>query len=314
MNTRRNLLKSGLAAGAALAISPRLAWAELAAEPLITRPIPRSGEQLPVVGLGTSASVAKAAADGETDKLRAVLQTLHEQGGRLIDTAPAYGGEAEKVVGEVARDAGLTNAFFWATKLNVAARGGTADPKAARAQLDTSLARIGKRPIDLVQVHNVGDPTTQLAILREYQQAGAIRHLGITTTFEGQYETLEQVMRSEPLDFIGVDYAVDNRHMEKRILPLARDKGIAVLIYAPFGRTRLWQTVRDQPLPDWAADFDARSWAQFFLKFVISHPAVTATTPATTRAEHMLDNLAAARGRLPDEAMRKRMIDWIEAL
>lgn len=313
MSTRRTILKSTLATGAALALAPRLTRAAAPELPLITRAIPRSGERLPAVGLGTSASVTRAAGAGEADKLRAVLQALHAGGGTLVDTAPGYG-ESERVIGQLAQEAGLADALFWATKLNVAARGGTADPQAARAQLETSLARLGKRPLDLVQVHNMGDPATQLALLREYQQAGRIRYLGITTTFAPQYAALEQLMRREPLDFIGVDYAVDNRGMEERIFPLARDQGIAVLVYAPFGRTRLWQAVRTQPLPAWAAEFDAHSWAQFFLKFVLSHPAVTATTPATSSAEHMADNLQGARGRLPDTAMRQRMIAHMAAL
>lgn len=313
MSTRRTILKSTLATGAALALASRLARAAVPELPLITRAIPRSGERLPAVGLGTSASVTRAAGAGETDKLRAVLQALHADGGTLVDTAPGYG-ESERVIGQLAQEAGLVDALFWATKLNVAARGGAADPQAARAQLETSLARLGKRPLDLVQVHNMGDPATQLALLREYQQAGRIRYLGITTTFAPQYAALEQLMRREPLDFIGVDYAVDNRGMEERIFPLAHDQGIAVLVYAPFGRTRLWQAVRTQPLPAWAAEFDAHSWAQFFLKFVLSHPVVTATTPATSSAEHMTDNLQGARGRLPDTALRQRMIAYVAAL
>jgi aryl-alcohol dehydrogenase-like predicted oxidoreductase len=141
-----------------------------------------------------------------------------------------------------------------------------------------------------------------------------VRYIGVTTTFAPQYEQLEQVMRSEPIDFIGIDYAIDNRTMEERIFPLAQERGIGVLVYAPFGRTRLWEKVRGRGLPDWAAEFDATSWAQFFLKFVVSHPAVTCATPATSRARHMIDNMGAAYGRLPDEAMRQRMIRHVESL
>lgn len=313
MIQRRSLLKSTLATSAALAFGSKGSGAAEAPLPLVTHTIPRTGERLPAVGLGTSASFARAAGSQEAGALRAVLEALDAGGGTVLDTAPGYG-EAEKVAGEVARAADLTDRLFWATKLNVAAGGGKADERAAQAQLDASLARIGKRPVDLVQVHNMGDPATQLAILREYRRAGRIRYVGITTTFASQYGALEKVMQSAPLDFIGVDYAIDNRAMEQRIFPLAQQKGIAVLAYAPFGRTRLWQMVRSHELPAWAADFDARTWGQFFLKFVISHPAVTATTPATRSAQHMADNLQGARGRLPDAAMRKRMIDHVEGL
>ncbi|HRJ20018.1 MAG TPA: aldo/keto reductase, partial [Bryobacteraceae bacterium] len=144
--------------------------------------------------------------------------------------------------------------------------------------------------LDLIQVHNLGDLATQLPILREIKDAGRIRHLGVTTTSAPQYEELEALMRREPLDFIGIDYAIDNRVMEERILPLARERGIAVMVYLPFGRTRLWEKVRGKDLPDWAAEFDAATWGQFFLKFVLAHPAVTVVTPATSRPHHMVDN------------------------
>jgi aryl-alcohol dehydrogenase-like predicted oxidoreductase len=141
-----------------------------------------------------------------------------------------------------------------------------------------------------------------------------VRYIGVTTTSPAQYETLVAVMKSEPIDFIGIDYAVDNREVEQAVLPLAQDRKIGVLVYLPFGRTRLFRRVGDRPLPDWAGEFDAKSWAQFFLKFVLAHPAVTVVTPATSQARHMVDNLGAGVGRLPDEAMRKRMVTFVEGL
>lgn len=315
MITRREYLKLTLAAGAALAIHPRLLMAAGDTPlSLITRAIPGTGEQLPVVGLGSSATFSRVAGSQDVDALRQVLKALHGKGGRVFDTAPGYGA-SEQVAGELARELGITESIFWATKLNVAPRGGgKADEAAARAQVQTSFERIGKRPIDLIQVHNMGDPDTQLGILKEHKAAGRLRYIGITTTFAPQYEHLEQVMREQPLDFIGVDYAIDNRTMEQRIFPLAQEKGIGVLVYAPFGRTRLWGAVRGKPLPPWAAEFDAASWGQFFLKFVVSSPAVTAATPATSQARHMIDNMGAAMGRLPDEAMRRRMIAHVASL
>jgi aryl-alcohol dehydrogenase-like predicted oxidoreductase len=315
MITRRDYLKLSLAAGTALAINPKLLFAH-GDKPmsLITRAIPGTSEQLPVVGLGSSATFSRVAGTEDVSALRAVLEALHEHGGRVFDTAPGYG-KSEEVAGELARKLGINESLFWATKLNVAPRGGgKADEAGARAQLQASFERIGRQPIDLVQVHNMGDPDTQLGILREYKAAGRVRYIGITTTFAQQYAQLEQVLRDQPLDFIGIDYAIDNRTMEERIFPLAREKGIGVLAYMPFGRTRLWETVRGKPVPEWASEFDAATWGQFFLKFVVSNPAVTVATPATSQARHMIDNMGAAMGRLPDEAMRRRMIAHVEAL
>jgi len=313
MWTRRETLKWTLAAGAAVTLSPRWLRAETSGE-LITRPIPSSGERLPVIGLGTSASFAQTARGEDRETLRDVLRALVDHGGSVIDTAPAYGA-SEEVLGAFAAELGATDRLFWATKVNVAGRGGgSADPAAARAQLETSFARLGTPVIDLVQVHNLGDVPTQLGILKELKSAGRVRYLGVTTTSPERYEELARVMRSEPLDFIGVDYAVDNREVEATILPLAQERGIGVLVYLPFGRTRLWERVKGREVPEWAAEFDARSWAQFFLKFVVAHPAVTAATPATRRVEHVIDNLGAAVGRLPDEAMRRRMAEHIAAL
>ena len=316
MLTRRDWLRTTAGAGAALALDPgilRALTTRLSSQAIITRAIPSTGELLPMVGLGSSATFAQVARGEDFAAIRGVLQALVDGGGSVFDTAPGYGA-SEQVAGQVAQNLGLQDRLFWATKLNVASGGGSADPAAARAQLENSFARIGKSPIDLIQVHNMGDPPTQLGLLREYKEAGRIRYMGITTTFENQYDDLISVMRNEPLDFIGTDYAVDNRFAEETILPLAADRGIAVLVYAPFGRTRLWARVGDRPVPEWAAEFDAHSWAQFFLKFVASHPAVTAITPATSQPQNMADNIGGALGQLPDEAMRRRMIDLVEGL
>ncbi len=308
MTTRRETLLA--LAGAALA--PRLG---LAAGPqLITRAIPASGERLPIIGLGSSATFARVARTEDVSALRGVLGKLVELGGTVFDTAPAYGA-SEEVAGRIAQELGVARKLFWATKLNAAGwGGGSADPAAAREQLETSFRRAGRPVLDLVQVHNMADLRTHLPILREYKAAGRVRYVGVTTTIESQYDDLVQLMRSQPLDFIGTDYAIDERHAEKSILPVARDRGIGVLVYAPFGRTRLWQRVKGRELPAWAGEIGAASWAQFFLKFVASHPAVTAITPATSKPANMADNMGAAVGELPDAAMRKRMIELVEAL
>ncbi len=281
---------------------------------LITRAIPSTGERLPIIGLGSSATFAQVARQEDHDALKAVMAKMVELGGRVFDTAPSYGA-SEEVGGNIAKELGIAKQLFWATKLNVAPRGGDkADPAAARKQIEQSFARIGKPVIDLVQIHNMGDISTQLPILQELKQSGKIRYLGVTTTFDNQYAELIETMRRAKIDFIGTNYAIDDRFAEETILPLARERGIAVLVYAPFGRTRLWRRVAGRQVPEWAKEFDATTWAQFFLKFVASHPDVTAITPATSRVQNMADNMAGGVGRLPDAGMRKRMIELVESL
>lgn len=309
MLTRREYLAWTAKLGAALALPYEL-FAQ--AGDVITRPIPKTGERLPIIGLGSSATFSQVAGAADVEAIKSVFTAMVENGGTVFDTAPGYGA-SEEVAARAVNELGLRDRVFWATKLNVAGRGQSADPVRARAQVDTSLERLG-RNIDLIQVHNVADPATQLPILEEYKQAGRVRYIGVTTTFKPQYETLIQLMRDEPLDFIGIDYAVDNRDAEERIFPLAQERGIGVLVYLPFGRTRLWERVEGHEVPDWAAEFGAATWAQFFLKFAASHPAVTAVTPATSRPHHMVDNMMAARGRLPTEAERKRMVELIDSL
>jgi aryl-alcohol dehydrogenase-like predicted oxidoreductase len=309
MLTRRDYLALTAQAGAALTL-PRALFAQ--AGEIVTRAIPKTGEQLPIVGLGSSATFSEIAGAADVEGIKAVFSALLEQGGTVFDTAPGYGA-SEEVAAKAINELGVRDKLFWATKLNVAGRGTSADPARARAQVDTSLTRFGG-PIDLIQVHNVADLATQFPILAEYKQAERVRYIGATTTFKPQYATIEQFMRDEPVDFIGIDYAVDNLDAEEKIFPLAQERGIAVLVYLPFGRTRLWERVEGHDVPDWAAEFGATTWAQFFLKFAASHPAVTAVTPATSKPHHMLDNMTAARGRLPDQAERARMVEFISAL
>jgi aryl-alcohol dehydrogenase-like predicted oxidoreductase len=315
MTTRRKWLQRTAAGAGLLALDARAVFAGATTKTgLLTRAIPATGERLPIVGLGSSATFSQVARSEDVTALREVLARMVALGGTVFDTAPAYGA-SEEVAGRIARELGVAQQIFWATKLNVAGfGGGRADPAAARSQLDTSFRRIGKPALDLVQVHNLGDLRTQLPILREAKDKGRVRYIGVTTTFESQYDELLRTMRSEPIDFIGTNYAIDDRYAERAILPLARDRGIGVLVYAPFGRTRLWRRVAGRSVPQWAREFGANSWAQFFLKYVASHPAVTSITPATSRPDNLSDNMGAATGPLPDEAMRRRMIELVESL
>lgn len=308
-----------LCATAALAIGPRLGFAQYQGDP-IKRAIPATGEELPVIGLGSSATFSEMTMNNEVGALTEVFQAFVDAGGSVFDTAPSYGrGSAERVAGEIVRNLGIRDRIFWATKLNTvgfrAAPGTTADPAAIQAQLDASFEALGHDPIDLIQVHNVADMPTQFSALLELKEEGRVRYIGTTSTFKQQYDALEDHMRNYRLDFVGIDYAVDNwQDCEERFFPLARERGIAMIIYMPFGRTRLWSRVRGHDVPEFAQEFGVTSWAQFFLKFAASHPDVTVVTPATSQPHHMVDNMGAAYGRMPDADERRRMIEFIDAL
>jgi aryl-alcohol dehydrogenase-like predicted oxidoreductase len=316
MITRREWLRLSAGAAAALGATPR--WLDaLQAQPVLTRAIPSSGERVPVIGLGGRWISSRAPAE-ELALHRAVLNTLAEGAegaGRVFDTAPSYGGGgSEEWVGQWGREDGFVDRIFWATKVNVVEGGGRADPAEVRAQIERSFERLRIPVIDLNQVHNMGDPPTQLRILQEYKESGRVRHIGITTTSEDQYAELAQIMTSYPIDFVSIDYAVDNRAVEQRILPLAQEEGIGVMVYLPFGRSRMWSRIGDRPLPEWASEFDAHTWAQFMLKYVVAHPAVTVACPGTGDPEHMVDNLGGGRGRLPTPDHLRRMVQLVDAL
>jgi len=303
--TRRELLKAGIGSGAGLLLGSRRLGAQPA--PLIERAIPSSGERLPVIGIGTARRWEQATTPAEMAPLRDVLRQFAERGGKLIDTAPSYG-TAEAVVGELVGELGIRPSLFLATKV------GTVGREAGLHEIEASFRRLRTSRIDLIAVHNLRDTATQLRTLRELKQAGRIRYVGMTTSFPRQYPEFEQTMRAETLDFIQVDYALDNRAAAATILPLAADRGMAVMINLPFGRGRLFQAVQGKALPPWASSFDCASWAQFFLKYIVSHPAVTCCVPGTAKVEYLLDNLGAAQGRLPDAAMRRRMEEFIDRL
>lgn len=296
---RRDVLKSLAAAGAGAATGALLMGSD-EGPARITRPIPKGGELIPVIGLGTSRVFDVGSSESERAAVKAVLDALVESGGRVVDTAPMYG-RAEGVVGELVAAAGLRSRLFLASKVR------TTGHDAGLAQLETSLKLVGAGRMDLMQVHNLVDVKTQLATLRKLKEAGRIRYVGVSHWKASGHAELEKTLRDEALDFVQLNYSIVEREAEARLLPLAIERRVAVLVNRPFARGDLFDRVKGKPLPDWAASFDAASWGQFFLKFVVSHPAVTCAIPATAKVEHLRDNMAAGFGRLPDQATRERM-------
>lgn len=303
---RRRLLAGGLTLGASAALAPFAALATDLRSGLATRPIPSSGERLPVIGIGTARRFDVDESEAARAPLREVLRELPRLGGRVVDTAPSYG-RAETVIGDLMAELGNRDELFLATKVG-AGRGGAA---AGIAEMEGSLRRLRTGRFDLLMVHNLAGIDDMLPVLREWKAAGRIRYLGMSTSFDSQYADFAAVMAREALDFVQVDYAVDNRNAEDRILPLAAERGMAVLTNLPFGRGRVLQAFGQRPLPDWAKELGIASWAQFALKFVVSHPAVTVAIPGTARPQYLVDNLAAGRGPMPDAATRQRMIDLV---
>lgn len=306
--SRRSFLKAGVAVGAAcMGIPSPLLNAQNAS--LLQKKIPSSGEMIPVIGLGTARRYEEVKTAADKAPLRDTVLKFKELGLKVIDSSPSYG-TAEAVVGEIVDNLKVRDALFLATKISLRDLGREAGIK----QIEQSFKLLRTNRIDLIAVHNLRDTETQLRTLREMKQTGRIRYLGVTTSFDNQYGEFEQTMKKETLDFIQVDYALDNRNAGERILPLAADRGIGVMINLPFGRGRLFNAVQNKKLPDWAAEFDCASWAQFFLKYIVSHPAVTCAIPGMAKPEYVIDNAGAARGRLPDAAMRRRMENFIDGI
>lgn len=313
--TRRTFLRSSAAASVTGAVAAAALPGDVSAEEgphmqdaespattplsIIRKRIPRTGELLPAIGLGTSQTF-DATGDEEIEALVPVMRAFLDAGGSLIDSSPMYG-ESERVTGQLLARVGRRDVFF-ATKV------WTEEGKEAGiAQMNESLRLMGAGDrIDLMQVHNLVDWRTHLPSLREWKQAGKLRYLGITEMRD--WETVESIMRGESIDFIQVPYSMGERVVEERILPAAHDLGVAVLVMRPFMRSRLFQRVEGKSLPEWASEFDCTSWAQFFLKWIIAHPAVTCPIPATSNPKHMIDDMRAGSGRMPDEATRARML------
>lgn len=321
--TRRDLLKLGTGVTAGLLFGRRptagvMPDVRRPQTPLLRKAIPATGEEVPVIGLGSAGTFNLRPGNPEYGPGQEVIRLFHELGGTVLDTSPTYQ-RSEQFIGETVQQLGIQNEIFVATKVNV----GSAGKAAANAQMEQSLRTWGRESLDLIQVWNLGDSIRNLTdrylaphmeVLQEWKAAGRIRYLGITTSRDPQYTDLERAMQAYTLDFVQLDYSIGDRIPEQRLLPLARERGIAVLANRPFTTGNLFSRVRGIALPAWAADLGIESWAQFFLKFVASHPAVTCVIPATGDPGHLRDNMGACTGRLPDEATRLRMIEVFEAL
>lgn len=304
--SRRKMLKLTAGTGAALLVGGRPLSA--LAPRQLARNIPSSGEQVPAVGLGSARTFSVGPSASEREPLKEVLRLFHEMGGRFFDTAPTYG-TAEAVAGELVRELGIQNDLFFVTKIS------TGDGRQAGIDQErASLSAWGRDVIDLNQVHNLRDVDIHLETLRRAKAEGRTRYVGVTTSFARQYGQMEEVLRREELDFVQLNYSLGEREAAERLIPLAQDRGMAVVVNEPYNVGRLFAAVRGTDLPGWAAEFDAGTWGQFFLKYVLGHPAVTVIIPATSDPEHLVDNMGAGLGGLPDAAARRRMEAFFDGL
>jgi diketogulonate reductase-like aldo/keto reductase len=302
--TRRHFLKSTGAASLLCSLVPGyLVAADSAA---IRKTIPSTGERLSVIGLGTSRTFNVNSTTAANSPLLEVMQAFFDNGGQLIDSSPMYG-SAEAVTGALLERISNKQNLFTATKVWTSGKHEGID------QMEQSMRRLGVDKIDLMQIHNLLDWQTHIETLLEWKAEGKIRYIGITTSHGRYHDELEEILQQLPLDFVQFSYNILDRNIEKRLLPIAAEKGIATLINRPYQRGGLFRKVRGKSLPEWASEFDCASWGQFFLKFIVSHPDVTCVIPATSKLKHMVDNMAAGYGRLPDEATRRRMIKTIES-
>jgi len=302
--SRREFMQQGVAAATIMALGGRVS---AGSDDIIYGKIPSSGEKIPVIGLGTN-RYGVGNDEAARAPLRAALKRFQELGGTLIDTAPMYR-SSESVLGDLIADLGIRDKLFIATKADEEPGG-----EATVRQMESSATKLRSGAFDLMQVHNLRGWQEALAAMRAWKEAGQIRYIGITTSRESQYRDFEMVMRQEPLDFIQINYSLEQRVAAERILPLAADRGVAVIINRGFGGGRIFDAVGDQPLPEWAADFDCSSWAQFLLKYAISHPAATAAIPGMTKVRHVEDNMMAGRGRLPNAEQRQRQEAFFDSL
>jgi aryl-alcohol dehydrogenase-like predicted oxidoreductase len=302
---RRRMLQLAVGCTVLAAMNKKKAIAQSSA--LLKRPIPRTGEMLPAVGVGTWQTFDVGVEAPERTELKEVLRLLVAGGGSVVDSSPMYG-EAERVVGDLSAELRLREKLFFATKVWTRGR------DAGIRQMESSLKLMRTRTMDLMQVHNLQDVAVHARTLREWKDAGRIRYLGITHYYSGAYAELERLVTSREWDFVQFNYSMAEREAEARLLPACAESGVAVIANRPFSMGALFPRVRGKELPAWAAEFDCASWAQFFLKYILSHPAVTCAIPGTSRVAHLKDNLQGGIGRLPDAKMRRRMVEHLERL
>src|SRR5690349_7840960 len=300
--SRREWLKLA----AALTLGGRMPVAR-AADRILQRPIPKTGETIPAVGLGTWQGFDVAGDSAATGQAREALKTLVELGGRVIDSSPMYG-SAESVSGQLADELGVKSRLFVATKV------WTRGKQAGIRQMEDSMRKLRVERLDLMQVHNLVDAPTHLATLREWKKAGRVRYLGVTHYHAGAHGDLERIIKPGDIDFVQVNYSLAEPEAERRLLSVAAESRTAVIVNRPFAEGAMFRRVRDKPLPDWSGEIGCASWAQFFLKWILGHPAVTCAIPATRNPKHAADNLGAALGPLPDEALRRRMAAHFKSL
>ena len=303
--SRREFIEAGVAASIGTLLTRPLPAAEPAALslPLITKAIPSTAERIAAIGIGTDSF-----RDKLRDEIRAELKRMSELGGSVIDTAAAYG-DSEALIGQALESLGTRDKMFIATKLVGSESSGRSGMTGADS-FARSLERLKTPRVDLLQVHNLNGVAVLIPLMQEWKKAGRIRYVGVTTSRVSQHAEIIDVMRNYPLDFIQVDYSIANREAAEAIFPLALERKLAVLANLPFGRSSLFRQAADRELPSWAADIDVATWAQYFLKYVISHPAVTCAIPGSTKLSHLVDNQGAGRGRLPDAAMRRKMEEY----
>ena len=304
--SRREMLKISAGTGTALLLSEFPAFAQQ--QPQLMRSIPSSGERIPAMGLGSARTFSVGPPSPVWIDLGDVLKLFHEMGGRFFDTSPSYG-TSEQVAGQLVQELEIQNDLFFATKISTG--GGR---EAGIDQEQESHQTWARDTIDLNQVHNLRDVDIHLRTIRRAKEEGRTRYVGVTTSFPRQYRQMEQVLRTEELDFVQVNYSLGEREAAERLLPLAQDRGIAVIVNEPYNVGRLFGAVSGRELPGWAAEFDCQSWGQFFLKYILAHPAVTVIIPATSDPEHLVDNMGAGVGRLPDEPTRRRMEELYDEL
>ena len=307
--SRRSLLKWSMATSASALCSNFLEAPSMIIpiQRINTRTIPSSGEALPIVGIGTWQTFDVGNHATQRAELKKVLQTFVELGGQVMDSSPMYG-TSEKVVGDLAADLGILDQLFMATKV------WTNGEQAGIQQMDNSMQKMRRQPMDLMQVHNLLDFKTHIKTLQKWKAAGKIRYIGITHYLDNRHDEMAELIKKYPLDFIQINYSIQSRNAEKRLFPTAKDKGVAVLVNRPYEGGQLFRTIKNTALPLWAKEYDINSWGQYFLKFILSHPAITCVIPGTSKLKHLQDNMGAGLGNLPDKKGREKLATFLDNL